>query len=77
MCNVSKSPLPFIVSYVFGGLKIENNILITCGLLHVYEQTGLTCLAISILAHTSLLISVCAILASTRSPLHLLASCVL
>ena len=70
--SVSKSPLPFIVSYVFGGLKIGNNILITCAVLHVYEQTGsvINCLAISILAHTSLLISVCAILASTTSLLH-------
>ena len=38
--SVSKSPLPFIVSYDFFWLKIGNSILITCGLLHVYEQTG-------------------------------------
>ena len=54
--SVSKSPLPFIIYYVFEA-TIENNILITCGLLHLYEQTG------------SILISVCAILDST-SPLH-------
>ena len=33
--SVSKSPLPFIVPYYFFWLKIGNNILITCGLLHV------------------------------------------
>ena len=38
--SVSKSPIPVIVGYVFVGLKIGNSILITCGLLHVYEQTG-------------------------------------
>ena len=38
--SVSKSPLPLIVSYDFLGLKIGNSILITCGLLHIYEQTG-------------------------------------
>ena len=34
---VSKSPLPFIVSFFW--LKIGNSILITCCLLHIYEQT--------------------------------------
>ena len=74
--SVSKSPLPFLVSYDFFCLKIGNSILITCGLLHVYVYTNrecyslLTCLSISILAHTSLLISVCVILASTTIPLH-------
>ena len=39
--SVSKSPLPCIVSYdLWGLLKIGNSILVTCGLLHVYEQTG-------------------------------------
>ena len=38
--SVSKSPLPYIVSYYLFGLKIGNSILITCSLLHVYEQTG-------------------------------------
>ena len=41
--SVSKSPQPFIVSYDFVGLKIGKSILITCGLLHVYEQTGIHC----------------------------------
>ena len=38
--SVSKYPLPFIISYDFWRLKIRDIILITCGLLHVYEQTG-------------------------------------
>ena len=36
----SKSPLPFIVFYDWGGgLKIGKNILITCGLLYAHKQT--------------------------------------
>ena len=72
--SLSKSPLPFIVSYDVFGLNIghfDYMRFVACIIMKNMEcYSLLTCLGIFILAHTSLLISVCAILASTTSPLH-------